>query len=52
MLVSGIIYTARDAAHKRIIESLDSGEELLFDPRGQTIYYAAKYAQNTFWCVW
>jgi fumarate hydratase subunit beta len=40
VLISGVIYTARDAAHKRIIESLDSGEELLFDPRGQTIYYA------------
>ena len=40
VLISGIIYTGRDAAHKRIIESLDSGEELTFELQGQTIYYA------------
>ncbi len=40
VLISGVIYTSRDAAHKRIIESLDSGEELPFDLAGQTIYYA------------
>lgn len=40
VLISGIIYTGRDAAHKRIIESLDRGEELPFDLQGQTIYYA------------
>jgi fumarate hydratase subunit beta len=40
VLISGVIYTGRDAAHKRIIESLDRGEELPFDLAGQTIYYA------------
>ena len=40
VLISGVIYTARDAAHKRIIESLDRAEELPFDLAGQTIYYA------------
>jgi fumarate hydratase subunit beta len=40
VLISGVIYTARDAAHKRIVESLDRGEELPFDLAGQTIYYA------------
>ena len=40
VLISGVIYTARDAAHKRIIESLDRGEELPFELAGQTIYYA------------
>jgi fumarate hydratase subunit beta len=40
VLISGSIYTARDAAHKRIIESLDRGEALPFDLAGQTIYYA------------
>lgn len=40
VLISGVIYTGRDAAHKRIIESLDRGEELPFDLQGQTIYYA------------
>ena len=40
VLISGVIYTARDAAHQRIIESLDRGEKLPFDLTGQTIYYA------------
>jgi fumarate hydratase subunit beta len=37
--LTGVIYTARDAAHKRIIEALDKGESLPFDIRGQVIYY-------------
>ncbi len=37
--VSGIIYVGRDAAHKRMIEALDRGEPLPFDPQGQFIYY-------------
>jgi fumarate hydratase subunit beta len=37
--ISGVIYTARDAAHHRIIQALDRGEELPFDLEGQTIYY-------------
>jgi fumarate hydratase subunit beta len=40
VLISGVLYTARDAAHKRIVESLDKGEELPFDLAGQTVYYA------------
>ncbi len=39
VLLSGVIYVARDAAHKRMIEALDRGEPLPFDIRGQTIYY-------------
>jgi fumarate hydratase subunit beta len=39
VLVSGVIYTARDAAHKRLIELLDKGGSLPFDPKGQLIYY-------------
>lgn len=39
VFISGVIYTARDAAHKRLIEALDHGEELPFDIRGQTLYY-------------
>jgi fumarate hydratase subunit beta len=38
-LISGIIYTARDAAHKRLIDLLDAGKTLPFDIRGQIIYY-------------
>ena len=37
--LSGEIYTGRDAAHKRMLELLDSGEPLPFDPQGQIIYY-------------
>ncbi|MDR0839166.1 MAG: Fe-S-containing hydro-lyase [Oscillospiraceae bacterium] len=38
--LSGVIYTARDAAHKRFCELLDAGLPLPFDIRGATIYYA------------
>jgi len=37
--ISGVIYTARDAAHKRLVEAMDGKRELPFDLRGQTIYY-------------
>ena len=37
--ISGNIYTARDAAHKRMIEGLEKGEELPFDVSDQVIYY-------------
>lgn len=39
VLISGVVYAARDAAHKRISEALDKGEALPFDLRGQTVYY-------------
>jgi fumarate hydratase subunit beta len=37
--LSGIIYTARDAAHKRMAEALRTKQPLPFDIQGQTIYY-------------
>ena len=37
--LSGTIYAARDAAHKRMIEALDAGEPLPADLTGQLIYY-------------
>ena len=40
VLVSGVIYTARDAAHGRLCAAMDAGEELPVDLRGQTVYYA------------
>ncbi len=40
ILLSGTIYTARDAAHKRIFELLDAGEELPFPLKNAVIYYA------------
>ena len=39
VLISGVIYTARDAAHQRMREALHRGEALPFDIRGQIIYY-------------
>lgn len=37
--LTGTIYTARDAAHKRMKETLDKNEKLPFDIRGNVIYY-------------
>ncbi len=39
VLITGVIYTARDAAHKRMMEALEKGKPLPFDPRGQILYY-------------
>jgi fumarate hydratase subunit beta len=39
VLLTGVIYVARDAAHKKMVESLNRGLPLPFDIRGQTIYY-------------
>lgn len=39
VLLSGTIYTARDAAHKRLVEMIQKGESLPFDLNGATIYY-------------
>ncbi|MFC2044714.1 Fe-S-containing hydro-lyase [Chloroflexota bacterium] len=39
VLLTGIMYVARDAAHKRMAEALDQGKPLPFDIKGQTIYY-------------
>lgn len=39
ILLSGVIYTGRDAAHKRMIELLDAGKELPFVLQDQVIYY-------------
>jgi fumarate hydratase subunit beta len=39
LLLSGLLYAARDAAHKRMVAALERGEPLPFDIRGQTLYY-------------
>ena len=41
VLISGVIYVARDAAHHRLIQTLDKGEKLPFDLEGHTLYYMA-----------
>lgn len=40
LLLSGTIYTARDAAHKRLFQCLDEGKNLPFELKGAVIYYA------------
>ncbi len=39
VLISGVLYVARDAAHKRMVDALDQGKPLPFVLKGQTIYY-------------
>lgn len=39
VLISGYIYAARDAAHKRLYDLLQKGEPLPFDVRGAVVYY-------------
>jgi fumarate hydratase subunit beta len=39
VLIQGIIYTGRDAAHKRLIDLLRKGKSLPFDIKGQVIYF-------------
>jgi len=40
ILLSGTIYTARDMAHKRLVELIEKGEELPFDLKNSIIFYA------------
>lgn len=39
VVITGAIYTARDAAHKRMVDDLAAGKSLPFDPDGAVIYY-------------
>jgi len=39
VLISGVLFTGRDAAHKRMIALMEKGEPLPFDLKGQIIYY-------------
>lgn len=39
VLLSGTVYTARDQAHKRMMEALEAGQPLPFDIQGSAIYY-------------
>lgn len=40
VLLSGVIYTARDMAHKKLVEMINNNEELPFNLDGSTIFYA------------
>lgn len=39
VVINGVIYTARDAAHKRLVALIEEDKELPFDIQGQIIYY-------------
>ena len=39
VLITGVIYAARDAAHQRLTETLNRGEKLPVDLKGQVVYY-------------
>ncbi|MGE5390725.1 MAG: Fe-S-containing hydro-lyase [Deltaproteobacteria bacterium] len=39
VLVQGVVYAARDAAHRKMVEALNKGDPLPFDIEGQIIYY-------------
>ena len=46
VLISGTIYTARDAAHKRLAGLLEKGKKLPVDLRGQILYYTGPTPKN------
>lgn len=39
VFISGVIYTSRDAAHKRLVEAVERGEELPYDVKDTIVYY-------------
>ncbi len=39
VMLTGYIFTGRDAAHKKMVDLLEKGEKLPFDPAGQVIYF-------------
>lgn len=49
VLLSGTIYTARDAAHKRLFQLLDEGRPLPFHLQGAVIYYAGPTRDSREW---
>lgn len=51
VLLSGTVYTARDAAHKRICECLNNGEKPPFDLNGSAIYYVGPTPAHDGCCI-
>ncbi len=51
VLLSGTVYTARDAAHKRICEAMDRGDKLPFDLEGSAIYYVGPTPEHDGCCI-
>ena len=40
--ITGVVYQARDAAHKRLVALIEAGEELPFELRGAVVYYMGR----------
>ena len=51
VLLSSTVYTARDAAHKRICECLDRGERPPFDLNGSAVYYVGPTPEHDGCCI-
>ena len=51
VLLSGTVYTARDAAHKRIYECFDNGEPAPFELKGSAIYYVGPTPEHDGCCI-
>lgn len=51
VLITGVIYVARDAAHKLIVEAMDRGEAPPFDIKGQVIYYMGPSPARPGWPI-
>lgn len=51
VLLSGTVYTARDAAHKRICECLDRDEKPPFDLNGSAVYYVGPTPEHDGCCI-
>lgn len=39
VLISGTMYTGRDAAHQKLVDAINNGDKLPFDPKDAIIYY-------------
>ncbi|MGC9490396.1 MAG: Fe-S-containing hydro-lyase [Thermovirgaceae bacterium] len=51
VFLNGVIYTARDAAHQRLVESADAGRPLPFPIKGQVLYYVGPAPAPPGWPV-
>ena len=51
VLISGVIFTARDTAHQRLTKAIASGEKLPFNVKGQTLYYMGPSPARPGWVI-
>ncbi len=51
VLISGVVYTARDMAHKRLCERIDAGKKLPIELGGQVIYFVGPTPAREGWVI-